>query len=52
MLPKLKKVYPLSFCDIRVFETKELEKIDMEKATTPIQEDIQEIRESLNKESL
>ena len=45
MLPKLKKVYPLSFCDIRVFETKELEKIDMEKATTPIQEDIQEIKE-------
>jgi len=28
MLPKLKKVYPLSFCDIRIFETKELEKID------------------------
>ncbi len=46
MLPKLKKVYPLSFCDIRVFETKELEKIDMEKATAlPIQEDIQEIAE-------
>ena len=33
MLPKLKKVYPLSFCDIRIFETKELEKIDMEKAS-------------------
>jgi len=32
MLPKLKKVYPLSFSDIRVFETKELEKIDMKKA--------------------
>jgi ribosomal protein S3AE len=28
MLPKLKKIYPLSFCDIRVFETKELHKID------------------------
>lgn len=27
MLPKLKKVYPLSFCDIRVFETSELDKI-------------------------
>jgi len=48
MLPKLKKVYPLSFCDIRVFETKELEKIDMEKASAlPIQEtaDIQEVAE-------
>lgn len=33
MLPKLKKVYPLSFSDIRVFETKELAKIDMEKAS-------------------
>lgn len=33
MLPKLKKVYPLSFSDIRIFETKELEKIDMEKAS-------------------
>jgi ribosomal protein S3AE len=31
MLPKLKKVYPLSLCDIRVFETKELEKIDLKK---------------------
>lgn len=29
LLPKLKKVYPLSFCDIRVFEGKELEKIDL-----------------------
>jgi len=31
MLPKLKKVYPLSFCDIRIFETKELEKIKIDK---------------------
>ena len=49
MLPKLKKVYPLSFSDIRVFETKELEKIDMEKATAmpsqETQEDIQEVEE-------
>jgi len=46
MLPKLKKVYPLSFCDIRIFETKEPEKIDLEKASA-IQEiaDIQEIPE-------
>ncbi|MCD4771446.1 hypothetical protein K8R30_03450 [archaeon] len=46
LLPKLKKVYPLSFCDIRVFETKELQKIDMEKAIAlpePEIEDIQEI---------
>ena len=33
MLPKLKKIYPLSFCDIRIFETKELEKIDIKKAS-------------------
>ena len=48
LLPKLKKVYPLSFCDIRVFETKELEKIDIEKAISlpePEIEDIQEIPE-------
>ena len=43
MLPKLKKVYPLSFSDIRVFETKELEKIDMKKASTlSIKEEIEE----------
>ena len=29
MLPKLKKVYPLALCDIRVFETKDLEKIEL-----------------------
>ncbi len=48
LLPKLKKVYPLSFCDIRVFETKDLEKIDIEKAIylpEPEVEDIQEIIE-------
>ena len=28
MLPKLKKVYPMSFSDIRIFETKELEKAE------------------------
>jgi ribosomal protein S3AE len=33
MLPRLKKVYPLSFYDLRVFETKELEKINLEEAT-------------------
>lgn len=33
MLPKLKKIYPLSFCEIRKFETKEIEKIDIKKAS-------------------
>ncbi|MBU2576454.1 MAG: 40S ribosomal protein S3a/S1 [Nanoarchaeota archaeon] len=33
LLPKLKKIYPLSFCDIRVFETKEIKKIDLKKAS-------------------
>jgi ribosomal protein S3AE len=28
MLPRLKKVYPLSFSDLRVFETKDLDKIE------------------------
>jgi len=32
MLPKLKKIYPLSFCEIRTFKTNELEKIDIKKA--------------------
>ncbi len=30
LLPKLKKIYPLSFCEIRVFETKELDKANQE----------------------
>jgi len=29
MLPKLKKVYPLALCDIRIFETKDLAKLDL-----------------------
>ncbi len=41
LLPKLKKIYPLSFCDIRIIDTKELEKIDIKKAIS-IQEDNQE----------
>lgn len=60
LLPKLKKIYPLSFCDIRVFETYELGKIDIDKAISlpepeepaqvdaegyPSREDIQEIPE-------
>ncbi len=31
MLPKLKKIYPLSFCDIRIFETKEIQKVNLQK---------------------
>ncbi len=53
MLPKLKKVYPLSFSDIRVFETKELEKIDLDKASAlpEVEEtDIQEETEGEEKE--
>jgi len=49
MLPKLKKIYPLSFCEIRIFETKELEKIDINKATEKKFEEavgeIQEVKE-------
>ncbi len=41
LLPKLKKIYPLSFCDIRVFETRELEKIDLGKvANLPKKDDV------------
>jgi len=29
MLPKLKKVYPLAFCELRIFQTKEIEKVDI-----------------------
>ena len=39
LLPKLKKIYPLSFCDIRVFETKELEKIDLQKAISKLEKE-------------
>ena len=37
MLPKLKKVYPLSFYDLRVFETKALSDIDQEAASVTIE---------------
>ena len=48
LLPKLKKVYPLSFCDIRVFETKELDKVDLNEVlemvseVTPVAEVVEE----------
>lgn len=49
LLPKLKKVYPLSFCEIRIFETKELEQIDLE-TITMAEEDavVEEQEEELN----
>jgi ribosomal protein S3AE len=52
LLPKLKKIYPLSFCDIRIFETKELEKIDLDKASEEKIKDIQEIKEEPKKEEI
>jgi ribosomal protein S3AE len=49
MHPKLKKVYPLSFCDLRIFETKEIEKINkevsLEKKEEKILEEAKEILE-------
>jgi ribosomal protein S3AE len=29
--PKLKKIYPLAFCDLRIFETKEIAKVNLER---------------------
>ncbi|MGK0209243.1 MAG: ribosomal protein S3AE [Patescibacteria group bacterium] len=44
LLPKLKKVYPLAFCDIRVFGTKELAKLDIASAVTVVEgKDVQAI---------
>ena len=56
MFPKLKKIYPLSFCDLRIFETKELEKIDIKKAierkiTEDIEEEIENSEEETSEES-
>lgn len=54
MLPKLKKIYPLSLCEIRRFETKELEKIDIKKTSeTIIKPEIeeQEIKEKPKEEA-
>ena len=39
MLPKLKKIYPLSFSEIRIFETKELEKIDFPEKAIEIEKE-------------
>jgi len=39
LLPKLKKIYPLAFCDIRIIETKELEKADFGEKKKPDKEE-------------
>jgi len=53
LLPRLKKIYPLSFCDIRVFETKEIEKINIEKAIaiskSKVESEMEEIIEDKEK---
>jgi len=51
MLPKLKKIYPLSFCDIRIFETKELKKIDIKKASETIAEPEMEIKDEIKEKA-
>jgi ribosomal protein S3AE len=51
MLPKLKKIYPLSFCEIRKFETKELKKSDIKKASeTKVEPEIE--RENTQEEEI
>jgi len=50
LLPKLKKIYPLSFCEIRIFETKELKKIDIEKILKQTQKEEGETEEKEIKE--
>ncbi|MFH0711568.1 MAG: hypothetical protein V1889_00405 [archaeon] len=52
MLPKLKKIYPLSFCEIRKFETKELGKINIEKASKIIADQENQIEETLKEETI
>ena len=57
LLPKLKKVYPLSFCDLRIFETKEIEKIDIKKAIATSEsgieaEDIENTEEEIKEEEI
>ena len=42
MLPRLKKIYPLSLCEIRSFETKEPEKIKIQK---PKEKPVEEIKQ-------
>lgn len=50
MLPKLKKVYPLSFCEIRVFEAKDINKLELPKEEIKEEEPKTEEKESETKE--
>ncbi len=56
MLVKLKKIYPLSFCEIRVIETKRIDKADLtskenkdrkEIEETEVEEEVEEIKEEV-----
>jgi len=47
MYPKLKKIYPLSLCEIRILETKEIEKADL-----TISEKKEEVKEVASQEVL
>ena len=54
LLPKLKKVYPLSFCDLRVFETKEVDKVNLDdamKAGVPVVEGTEEDLQATSEET-
>ena len=44
--PKLKRIYPLSFCEIRVFETSEIEKAEKPKTKKVVKakEDTKEVK--------
>ena len=46
MLSKLKKIYPLSFCEIRVLETKKISEADLTHKVKAVVEDIQEVEET------
>jgi len=49
LLPKMKKIYPLAFCDLRIFETKEINKIKVEISKKPeekkVTEEIDQVKE-------
>ena len=53
MLPKLKKVYPLAFYDLRIFESKELDKIDLSDVVMKKEETVQaEVQESTDEDDI
>jgi len=51
LLPKLKKIYPLAFCDIRIFETRELEKADFGKKAKEVKVEEKEKKEIIETEA-